>query len=66
MTGLIGECVDAGVPGAIIISILAITAVAVVLGLAEFKGIASAPPSTPTSTGRYSLMYGRSVARSSL
>ena len=33
------------IPGAIIISILAITAVAVVLGLAEFKGIASAPPS---------------------
>ena len=33
------------IPGAIIISILAITAVAVALGLAEFKGIASAPPS---------------------
>ncbi|MBX9761265.1 MAG: NCS2 family permease [Beijerinckiaceae bacterium] len=33
------------IPGAIIISILAITAVAVALGLAQFKGIASAPPS---------------------
>jgi AGZA family xanthine/uracil permease-like MFS transporter len=33
------------IPGAIIISILLITAVAVLLGLAEFKGIASAPPS---------------------
>lgn len=33
------------IPGAIIISILAITAAAVALGLSEFKGIASAPPS---------------------
>lgn len=33
------------IPGAIIISILAITAFAVALGLAEFKGVASAPPS---------------------
>ena len=33
------------IPGAIIISILAVTAAAVVLGLTEFKGIASAPPS---------------------
>ncbi len=33
------------IPGAIIIAILAITAVAVPMGLAEFKGIASAPPS---------------------
>ena len=33
------------IPGAIIISILLITAIAVALGLTEFKGIASAPPS---------------------
>lgn len=33
------------VPGAIIIAILAVTAIAIPLGLAEFKGIASAPPS---------------------
>ncbi|HEY8579059.1 MAG TPA: NCS2 family permease, partial [Beijerinckiaceae bacterium] len=33
------------VTGAIIISILAVTALAVLLGLAEFKGVASAPPS---------------------
>jgi len=33
------------VPGAIIISILAITFISIPLGLTEFKGIASAPPS---------------------
>ena len=33
------------IPGAIVISILAVTAIAVALGIAEFKGIASAPPS---------------------
>ena len=33
------------IPGAIIISILAVTAIAVGLGVAEFKGIASTPPS---------------------
>lgn len=33
------------IPGAIVISILAVTAIAVGLGIAEFKGVASAPPS---------------------
>jgi AGZA family xanthine/uracil permease-like MFS transporter len=33
------------IPGAIVISILAVTAIAVALGIADFKGIASAPPS---------------------
>ena len=33
------------IPGAIIISILTVTAIAVGLGVAEFKGIASTPPS---------------------
>ena len=33
------------IPGAIVISILVVTAIAVALGIAEFKGIASAPPS---------------------
>ncbi|MFN3889719.1 MAG: NCS2 family permease [Beijerinckiaceae bacterium] len=33
------------IPGAIIISILVVTAMAIGLGLAEFKGVASAPPS---------------------
>jgi AGZA family xanthine/uracil permease-like MFS transporter len=33
------------ITGAIIISILVVTALAVILGLAEFKGVASAPPS---------------------
>lgn len=33
------------IPGAIIISILAVTIVSVLLGLSEYKGIASAPPS---------------------
>lgn len=42
---LIAALASRKIPGAIIISILAITAAAVALGLAEFKGIASAPPS---------------------
>ncbi|MCW5730565.1 MAG: NCS2 family permease [Alphaproteobacteria bacterium] len=33
------------IPGAIIISILAVTVISVLLGLSEYKGIASAPPS---------------------
>ena len=33
------------VPGAILISILAVTVVSILMGLSEFKGIASAPPS---------------------
>src|SRR3954447_3319542 len=35
-------------------------------GVHPASRIASAPPSTPMSTGRYSTMYGRRVARSSL
>ena len=42
---LIAALASRKIPGAIIISILAITFVSIPLGLTEFKGIASAPPS---------------------
>jgi len=42
---LIAALASRKVPGAIIISILAITFVSIPLGLTEFKGVASAPPS---------------------
>lgn len=42
---LIAALASRKIPGAIIISILLITAISVALGLTQFKGIASAPPS---------------------